>query len=120
MAVVCLTHQAAANADGLMGAMKDEWGTMTALVMSFIAILPVGGLLGYHMYLVSINQTTNEEVNDVYKRAQNPFNRGARYNCWEAWCQPQRVSRLLPDEVIEEKMGKRNEEGQVQMVEANI
>ena len=118
--MVCLTTQAKKHTDGLMGAMRDEWGIMTALVMSFTAILPVGGLFCYHMYLVAINQTTNEEVNDIYKRAQNPFNRGARFNCWEAWCQPQRISRLLSDEMIEEKMGIRNEEGQVQMDEANV
>ena len=51
------------------------------------------------------------EVNDVYKQAQNPFNRGQRFNCFEAWCQPQRVSKLLPDEVIEEKMGRRQPDG---------
>ena len=48
--------------DGLLGAMTDEWGTMVGLVVGFTALLPVGGLTAYHLYLVSINQTTNEEV----------------------------------------------------------
>jgi len=102
--IIHLTIASGKNSDGLMGSMRDEWGTMTALVTSFVALLPVGGLAGYHMYLVSINQTTNEEVNDVYKRTQNPFTRGQRYNCLEGWCAPQRISKLLPQQVIDSKM----------------
>lgn len=108
--IIHITWSAAENPDKLMGAMRDEWGSMTSLVVGFTALLPVGGLTAYHLYLVSINQTTNEEVNDVYKRVQNPFNRGTRYNCFEAWCAPQRVSKLLPDEVIDEKMGRAPED----------
>jgi len=110
--VIHLTMKSDDNEDGLMGAMRDEWGTMTALVLGFTAILPVGGLTGYHMYLVSINQTTNEEVNDVYKKNQNPFNRGQRHNCWEAWAGPQRVSKLLPDETIESKIAQGHTAGE--------
>jgi len=102
--VIHIGRSAQKHNDGLLGAMTDEWGTMTSLVVGFTALLPVGGLTAYHLYLVSINQTTNEEVNDVYKRTTNPFNRGMRFNCWDAWCGPQRISKLLPDEVIEEKM----------------
>jgi len=104
--VIHITKSADKNSDGLMGAMRDEWGTMTGLVLGFMALLPVGGLCGYHYYLVSINQTTNEEVNDLFKKNKNPFNRGQRYNCFEAWCAPQRISKLLPDEVISAKMGR--------------
>lgn len=92
------------NGDGLLGAMTDEWGTMTGLVTSFVALLPVGGLAGYHMYLVSINQTTNEEVNDIYKKAQNPFTRGQLYNCIEGWCAPQRITKLISQEEIDHVM----------------
>merc|ERR1711907_437912 len=105
--IIHLTIVSEKNKDGLMGSMRDEWGTMTALVTSFVALLPVGGLAAYHMYLVSINQTTNEEVNDVYKRTQNPFTRGQRYNCLEAWCAPQRVSRLLTQTAMDAKMAER-------------
>jgi len=108
LSVVHLTKSAEKHEDALLGAMRDEWGSMTSVVIGFMALLPVGGLTGYHLYLVSINQTTNEEVNDVYKRAQNPFNRGQRYNCFEAWVAPQRISKLLPDEVIEDKMAMGN------------
>jgi len=112
--VVHLTMAADKHKDGLLGAMTDEWGTMVGLVVGFTALLPVGGLTAYHLYLVSINQTTNEEVNDVYKRTQNPFNRGQRHNCFEAWCAPQRISKLLPDDVIDAKM---NREGGLHKLE---
>lgn len=111
--VIHLTIEADKHADGLMGAMTDEWGTMTAVVISFVALLPVGGLAGYHLYLVSINQTTNEEVNDVYKRTQNPFTRGQRYNCIEGWCAPQRVTKLATDEDIAAKMDRPSDGGGV-------
>eukprot|EP00656_Telonema_subtile_P038737 TRINITY_DN43934_c0_g1_i3.p1 TRINITY_DN43934_c0_g1~~TRINITY_DN43934_c0_g1_i3.p1 ORF type:complete len:312 (+),score=77.03 TRINITY_DN43934_c0_g1_i3:138-1073(+) len=62
--VIHLTLVADQNGTGIAEAIRDNWGTDVALVISFLALLPVGGLAGYHLYLVSINQTTNEEVND--------------------------------------------------------
>jgi hypothetical protein len=35
------------------------------------------------------------QVNDLYKRESNPFTRGCRYNVMEAFCGPQRVSKLV-------------------------
>jgi len=102
--VVHLTIKANRNNDGLMGAMRDEWGTMVGLVVGFIALLPVGGLAAYHAYLVSINQTTNEEVNEIYKAKQNPYTRGLRYNIVDATIAPQRISKLLKQEMIDQKM----------------
>merc|ERR1711935_26781 len=93
--IIHLTMEADHNGTGIAEANRDNWGTDVALVISFLALLPVGGLAGYHLYLVSINQTTNEEVNDVYKREANPFTRGCRYNVIEAFCGPQRVSKLV-------------------------
>eukprot|EP00658_Telonema_sp_P-2_P083729 TRINITY_DN9144_c0_g1_i1.p1 TRINITY_DN9144_c0_g1~~TRINITY_DN9144_c0_g1_i1.p1 ORF type:complete len:378 (-),score=59.35 TRINITY_DN9144_c0_g1_i1:394-1443(-) len=93
--VIHLVLEADDNNTGIADAIRDNWGTDVALVISFLALLPVGGLAGYHLYLVSINQTTNEEVNDLYKRESNPFTRGCRYNVMEAFCGPQRVSKLV-------------------------
>jgi len=80
---------------GIYRAVQYNWGTDVSLVISFLALLPVGGLVGYHGYLVAINQTTNEEVNDVYKREPNPFNRSCQTNALEGFCGPQRRSRLV-------------------------
>lgn len=93
--VIHLTMEADHNGTGIAEAIRDNWGTDVSLVISFLALLPVGGLAGYHLYLVTINQTTNEEVNDVYKRDPNPYTRGCRFNVTEAFCGPQRVSRLI-------------------------
>jgi len=105
-AIIILTIESglASQPDGLLGAMRQRWGAMVGLVIGFMALLPVGGLAAYHLYLVSINQTTNEEVNEVYKRQQNPYTRGLRFNFGQAFCAPQRVSKLLHDDEIEAKM----------------
>lgn len=101
--LIHLTMEADDNDTGIAKAIRKEWGTDISLVISFLALLPVGGLVGYHLYLVSINQTTNEEVNDVYKREKNPFTRGCRFNLVEAFCGPQRRSKLVGDAPVHTK-----------------
>lgn len=96
--LIHLTMEADHEGTGIAEAIRDNWGTDISLVISFLALLPVGGLAGYHLYLVAINQTTNEEVNDVYKRDRNPYTRGCRFNFTEAFFGPQRVSKILTRE----------------------
>jgi hypothetical protein len=53
-------------------------------------------ICSYHMYLISIGQTTNEYVRDVYKNEVNVYNRGAQQNCVDVWTYTPTPS-LLPD-----------------------
>jgi hypothetical protein len=46
------------------------------LALLLFEVCSIGPLLVYHMYLITIGQTTNENVRDVYLKEENVFNRG--------------------------------------------
>ena len=48
------------------------------MMYAFIAMWYVIGLCGYHVHLVSINQSTNEKIKEIWKTPfANPFDRGS-------------------------------------------
>lgn len=80
----------------LIEAMAYNPGVMVTLSISFVGLLPVGGLSVYHAYLASVNRTTNEDVNNVFMRIENPYDQGTALNCFQTFCPKKRRSRLLP------------------------
>jgi palmitoyltransferase ZDHHC9/14/18 len=67
--------------------------TIISAIVGLWTFLP---LSVYHMYLVCINETTNEHLKNVYASERNPFNQGWLLNCFHLWVDPKPAS-LLPD-----------------------
>jgi len=92
MSIVFMRQEYGSMGDSLSGAPH----VVVSLVTSFIALPLVGSLAGYHLYLVYSNQTTNEDLNEIYAKDPNPFTMGGCKNAYQILCAPQRPSRLVP------------------------
>jgi hypothetical protein len=58
------------------------------LILLGLLAIPIGGLTGFHMYLISQGRTTNEQVTGKYQIQNDIFNQGCWKNYCNALCQP--------------------------------
>ncbi|CAL0299278.1 unnamed protein product [Lupinus luteus] len=57
-------------------AMIKTPASIVLIVYTFLSMWFVGGLSGFHLYLISTNQTTYENFRYRYDRRANPYNKG--------------------------------------------
>lgn len=73
---------------------SGKWGksfaevipAMVIMFYTFVFVWFVGGLSGFHCYLVATNQTTYENFRYNHDSRPNPFDLGILRNCAEVWC----------------------------------
>ncbi|CAH2048814.1 unnamed protein product, partial [Iphiclides podalirius] len=85
---------------------------VSMVIMGIIALLaiPIFGLTGFHMVLVSRGRTTNEQVTGKFTGGYNPFSKGCWYNCCYTQFGPQYPSLVRPSKYTY-KGGKKRREG---------
>lgn len=83
---LCLTY-VLKNKDKL--AQIESIVAMVLMAIVILLAIPIFGLTGFHMVLVSRGRTTNEQVTGKFKGGYNPFSRGCWNNCCYAQCGPQ-------------------------------
>eukprot|EP00197_Chlamydomonas_leiostraca_P005011 CAMPEP_0202872828 /NCGR_PEP_ID=MMETSP1391-20130828/22109_1 /ASSEMBLY_ACC=CAM_ASM_000867 /TAXON_ID=1034604 /ORGANISM="Chlamydomonas leiostraca, Strain SAG 11-49" /LENGTH=394 /DNA_ID=CAMNT_0049553967 /DNA_START=468 /DNA_END=1652 /DNA_ORIENTATION=- len=77
------------SGDGLWGkTIGDVIPAIVLMAYTFLFFWFVGGLSGFHCYLVGTNQTTYENFRYNHDNRPNPYDRGLFSNCTEVWCTP--------------------------------
>ncbi|XP_023488896.1 palmitoyltransferase ZDHHC14 isoform X5 [Equus przewalskii] len=94
---------------GFLNALKDSPASVLEAVVCFFSVWSIVGLSGFHTYLISSNQTTNEDIKGSWsnkrgKENYNPYSYGNIFtNCCVALCGPispsliDRRGYILPD-----------------------
>lgn len=77
---------------GFVNTLKKTPGTVLEVLVCFFTLWSVVGLTGFHTYLISLNQTTNEDIKGSWSgknRVQNPYShKNLIKNCCEVLCGP--------------------------------
>lgn len=93
---------------GFLNTLKDTPGTVIELLVCFFTLWSVVGLTGFHTYLISLNQTTNEDIKGSWSgknRVQNPYShKNIIKNCCEVLCGPTYPSVLDRRGLMQEDM----------------
>lgn len=91
---------------GFLNTLKESPGTVLEVFICFFTLWSVVGLTGFHTFLVSLNQTTNEDIKGSWtgkNRVQNPYNHGnLMKNCCEVLCGPVQPSVLDRRGILQE------------------
>ncbi|XP_026664451.2 probable protein S-acyltransferase 7 [Phoenix dactylifera] len=79
---------------GVFGVIQSAPEIFALAVFSFVSIWFLGGLLVFHAYLITLNQTARENFKQRYAKSPNPYDKGILGNLKEAL-----FTRLPPSKV---------------------